>query len=164
MNAVRAALLIWLAVVSAFPAMAIELCSDVSAEGGVAACGDIQARDIIVGLTPVEVQELMRELFAQESEAIRKVEELSKRFCVTDAPMKRFFAILGERQVPVEELPERLAEIAARHKDLLARVEHTVSSDPGVQARREEARAAIEAGEYDRAERLLTRIIHRRSG
>ena len=77
MHLVRAAFFVWLAVVS-HPAVAIEICSHVSAQGGVAACGDIQARDIIVGLKPVEVQELMRELFAQENTAIHKVEELSK--------------------------------------------------------------------------------------
>jgi hypothetical protein len=73
---VLAALFVWMAVVS-HPAVAIEICSRVSAQGGVTACGDIQARDIIVGLKPVEVQELMRELFVQESTAIRTVEGLS---------------------------------------------------------------------------------------
>lgn len=155
MHPARAAFLVWLAALSAFPALAIEIGSRVSAEGGVAAGRDIQARDIIIGLTPVQVQELMRELFAQESAAIHKVEELSRQLGVTDAAMKRFFVILGEREVPVEELPDRLGEIATRHKNLLSRVEGTVSSDPQVQARREEAKAAIEAGEYNRAERLL---------
>lgn len=85
MNLVRAAFLVWLASLSASPLMAIEICSGVSAEGGVAACGDIQARDIIVGLKPIEVQELMRELFAQESAAIHKIEELIAGYLILNA-------------------------------------------------------------------------------
>ena len=43
MHLVRVAFLVWLAALSASPAKAIEICSDVSAEGGIAACGDIRA-------------------------------------------------------------------------------------------------------------------------
>jgi tetratricopeptide (TPR) repeat protein len=97
----------------------------------------------------------MRELFAHDSAAVQKVEELSKRLGVTEAATERFVTILGDQQVPIEQLPERLAEIAARHKELLARVERTASNDPRVQTLKEEAKAAIEAGKYDGAERLL---------
>ncbi len=139
------------------PAFAIPWCSDVSANGGVAACGDITARDIIVGLKPVEVQELMHELFAQESAAVRKIEEPSRQLGVTEAATKRFFEILGEQQVPVEQLPERLGEIAGRYKGLLARVQTAVSDDPKIEELRTQAQAAIESGDLSRAEDLLDR-------
>ena len=159
MHRIRTALLAgfaWLAIVSS-PASAIQWCSEVSASGGVAACGDIQARDIIVGLTPAEVRELMRELFAQDSAAVQKVEELSKQLGVTEPALKRFLSDLGQGDVPIEELPSRLAEIAKRYKNLLAQLETTSSTDPEVQRLKGEARSALDAGDFARTEELLNR-------
>jgi tetratricopeptide (TPR) repeat protein len=141
--------------VTSWPAAAIQWCSEVSGGGGFAACGDVTARDIIVGLRPAEVRDLMRELFAHDSAAVQKVEELSRQLGVTDAATRRFFAILGERQVPTEQLPERLAEIAQRHKALLQRTETIVSPDARVTELKTDAWVAIQAGDYDRAEGLL---------
>jgi tetratricopeptide (TPR) repeat protein len=154
---VRAALLAgfaWLVVLPP-PASAIQWCSQVSASSGIAACGDIQARDIIVGLTPAEVRELMRELFAQDSAAVQKVEELSKRLGVTEPALKHFLSDLGQGDVPIEELPSRLAEIATHHKDLLARLEATNSTDPEVQRLKAQAREALDIGDFARTEELL---------
>ena len=97
----------------------------------------------------------MRELFAQESAAVAKVEELSNRLGVTDAATRRFFEILGEQRLPVEQLPERLADIAARYKELLTRLEITGGADPEVQRLKERAHEALSAGDFDRTEELL---------
>src|SRR4051794_16613932 len=66
-----------------------------------------------------------------------------------------FFAILGETEVPPQDLTKRLVEIARRYKDLLARLEATSSTDPEVQRLKEQAREALEAGDFGRTEELL---------
>jgi tetratricopeptide (TPR) repeat protein len=67
----------------------------------------------------------------------------------------RFFAIVGEASVPPEQLEAKLVEIAQRYQELLARVETPSSTDPAVQQLKEQARAALEAGDFARAEELL---------
>ena len=53
------------------------------------------------------------------------------------------FEILGEQQVPVEQLTERLGEIAQRHKGLLQRVDVINSADPQIAPHRGAARQAL---------------------
>jgi tetratricopeptide (TPR) repeat protein len=125
----------------------------VSSEHGVAAGRDIRARDIIIkyGLTEAEVRALMRELQADDSAAVQKVAELSKRLGVTESALKYFFQILGEKATPAENLLERLVDIAERYKELDRKLSAFTSEDPAIVALRNEARAALEA----RTETLL---------
>jgi hypothetical protein len=67
-----------------------------------------------------------------------------------------FFRILGQRDVPLEKLPETLTQIATRHREMLVRLAALDPEDPGVREQVEEARVAIKAGDYDRADRLLS--------
>src|SRR4051794_14799849 len=97
----------------------------------------------------------MRELFAQDSAAVQKVEELSRKLGVTEPALERFLADLGQGEVPTEELPSRLAEIAKRYKELLAQLETTSSTDPEVQHLKAEAGEALHAGDFARTEALL---------
>ena len=70
---------------------------------------------------------------------------------VTDAALNSFFRILEEQQVPRSELDSKLREIAATHKELLARLETVKSHDPEVVRLKKEARQAIKAGDYAEA-------------
>ena len=74
---------------------------------------------------------------------------------VTDAALNSFFWILEEQQVPRSDLDSKLREIAATHKELLARLAMVQSDDPEVQRLKGEAEQAIEVGKYGRAEELL---------
>jgi vacuolar-type H+-ATPase subunit I/STV1 len=134
--------------------------SKVSAKYGVAAGGDLSARDIIIkyGLAEDEIGALMRELHAQDSAAVQKVAELSARLGITDNALTNFFRILGEQEpaIPEEKLLETLADIAERHRLLLEQAKTLRSEDPAIQALREQATAAIDQGWYDEAERLLS--------
>jgi len=69
---------------------------------------------------------------------------LAGKLAVTEAALASFFKILEEQQVPLHDLDSKLREIAAQHKELLARV-------GGNQA----AKQAIERGDYAKAEELL---------
>ncbi|XOF34999.1 MAG: tetratricopeptide repeat protein [Candidatus Electrothrix sp. YB6] len=80
---------------------------------------------------------------------------------VTDTALSRFFRILEEQQVPRSDLDSRLREIAATHKELLTRLETVKSHDPEVVRLKKEARQAIKAGNYAKAEELLNQAEDR---
>jgi hypothetical protein len=134
------------------PALAVDQVT--ARRGGVAIGGD-NTGTITVGLTPVEVRALVDQILGEAGVDSDKIVELSTRFGVTDGAVRTFLRTLGEAQVPIEALPETLGRIAERHKDLLAQIEQLRSASPDVQAIKDQAAAAVEAGAYDRAEALL---------
>lgn len=80
---------------------------------------------------------------------------------VTDSALDSFFKILEEQQVARGDLDSKLREIAFRYKELLQRFEAVTSDDPQVKALKEQAKQAIENGEYDRADALLNQAKER---
>lgn len=148
----REALLISALLLCASAASAAER---VTADHGVAAGGDIQGSTITIGLTPKEVRELVDRILSEAGVDAAAIIDLSTKLGVTQGAVATFLRILGEADVPVEELPAKLAEIAERHKALLAQIEAVRSESPGVQAITDQARSAAEDGDYDRAEELL---------
>jgi tetratricopeptide (TPR) repeat protein len=74
---------------------------------------------------------------------------------VTDEALASFFAIVERERVPRHELEPTLRDIARRYKELLARLETPGSADREVQHLKEQARDALRAGDFDRAEELL---------
>ncbi|CAK8715171.1 MAG: hypothetical protein CDV28_12815 [Candidatus Electronema aureum] len=81
--------------------------------------------------------------------------EYAGKLAVTDSALASFFKIMEEQQVPHSDLDSKLREIAATHKELLLRLETVQSADPQVVRLKDEARQAIEAGDYAKAEELL---------
>jgi tetratricopeptide (TPR) repeat protein len=149
-GAARALLLAGTLLLGLWPALA-EPADSITAEHGVAVGGDIRDSSITIGLTPLQVQELIR------SEAQKQIVELATRLGVTQGAVTTFLRTLGEKDVAVEELPAKLGEIAERHKALLAQIAAVRSDSPHVQAIKDEAHAAVERGDYERAESLLTK-------
>ncbi|CAK8723501.1 MAG: Tetratricopeptide repeat-containing protein [Candidatus Electronema aureum] len=80
---------------------------------------------------------------------------------VTDSALASFFKILEEQQVSRGDLDSKLREIAFRYKELLLRFEAVTSDDPQVKALKEQAKQAIENGEYDQADALLNQAKER---
>jgi hypothetical protein len=66
-----------------------------------------------------------------------------------------FLQILGEAEVPPEQLEARFQEIAERHVEQDARLRALDSDDPEVAALRHHAADAHTRGEYDAADALL---------
>ena len=78
-----------------------------------------------------------------------------KELGATEQIVRGFFATLLEQEVPRDQWDSKLREIAATHKELLQRLATVQSQDPEVARLKQEARQAIETGEYAKAEKLL---------
>ena len=135
----------------------------IEAPGGVAA-QSITNSPITLGLKPDE-QLRMVEVFSQQiavsSEARAKAEaraaELGTQLGFTREAVIGFFRILGEQDVPLEQVPTKLGEIAARHRAMLDRWSVLDAGDPATAALAAEAKTAIDNGRYDEADALLLR-------
>jgi len=101
-------------------------------------------------LTPEQIRVLMADR-----------DKLRVELGVTDAVLHTFFQILKQTEVPPEQRPARLLEIAHRHKQALERLAALETEDSEAQALISKAKTAIEAGDYGRAERLLDQAEQR---
>ena len=149
------ALLIGLALAAGVPATGVA--ETVTAEHGVAVGGDIRDSTITVGSSPEQVATLIR----ASNEALRttyetQVKALSGQLDVTQNALLGFFQTLREQNVPVEKLPATLATIAERYRAMQERLAALDPDDPAVKALIAAARAALDVGEYDRADTLLS--------
>src|SRR4051812_15864558 len=107
--------------------------TNVTATNGVAAGRDIINSPTTIGYTAEQVQALVA-VFTQPltqqigvaTEARAKAEaqaaQLAAQFGVTREAVVSFFRILGEKEVPAEQMPVRLGEVAARFHDLSSRL------------------------------------------
>jgi tetratricopeptide (TPR) repeat protein len=86
---------------------------------------------------------------------------LAKQLGLTEAALTSFFQILEREQVPPEELDSKLREIAKLQKELERKLSTFTSEDPAVVALKEDARVALEAGEFERAELLQNKASAR---
>src|SRR5207249_4274364 len=84
-----------------------------------------------------------------------KVEELTHRLGVNEEQLHTFFRIIGEAEVKPEQIGAKLIEIATHYLELRAQLDTTSSADPEVQRLKEEARAALDRGDFARTEDLL---------
>ena len=115
-----------------------------------------------VGIMPAELASIIDNVLARRAvppELLDRFETVSRTFGVTDTALTTFFRILGERKVATEDLDVKLREVAARHLTLLKQAEASADDDPQVAAIKQQAVAAIGAGDYARAESLLRRAF-----
>ena len=136
----------------------------IEAPGGVAARSITNSPIKIEGLSRVDELHMV-EVFSQQiavsSEARSKAEarasELATQLGFTQTAVIGFFRILGEQDVPPEQISLKLGEIAARHRALLERWSVLDTADPATAALGAQAKTAIDVGHYDEADGLLTR-------
>jgi len=80
---------------------------------------------------------------------------------VTPQALAAFFRILGERNLPPEQLGARLETIAASYVEIQTRLRALSNDDPEVAALRREAAGLIEAGDFDAARAKLVEASER---
>ena len=135
----------------------------IEAPGGVAA-QSIENSSVYLGIPIKEYSDMVKFFSNQLTETAEartkaevRVAEISAQFNMTQSAVISFFRSVGEQDVPLEQIPFRLSEIAARYKILMEGLSALDLSDPNVAQSVELARAAISAGRYDEADALLLR-------
>ena len=137
--------------------------STVSAPGGVAAGGGggISGSTINIGITSDQVAVITEALKREQKltdEQRKIITELEGKLGVSAGALKAFFRTLGEAEVPPERQEGKLVEIAERYKQLIAQVAAAPGDDPEVAKLKGEVKAALDAGQLERADDLLARV------
>jgi hypothetical protein len=101
----------------------------------------------------------LQQLNQEQRETIRVLE---RQLGAGEAQLRAFFQIIGEAQVPAEQQPARLAEIAEQYRQLRAQVAALPGDAPEVARLKDAARAALDAGRLQQADDLLVRWKRRR--
>jgi hypothetical protein len=118
----------------------------------------IAGRDAIVtyGLTPEQVQELTKAAAAGAVGPLAdKIVDLSNRLGVTQGAALTLLRILGEKDVPFEQLPQKLAEIADQYQRAQAQLSALNPQNPLARDLVERAQAEIKRGNFREAHELL---------
>jgi tetratricopeptide (TPR) repeat protein len=81
--------------------------------------------------------------------------ELKQRLGVTEGAARAILTILGQQDVPFEQLPQKLAQVAAQYKQTMARLAALKPQDPITKDLVDKAQTVIEAGRFADADQLL---------
>jgi chromosome segregation ATPase len=123
---------------------------------GVAQAGRGGIAALHIGLTPEQLQAALRAA-GEAQQAV--ISELSRQLHTTQEAVRGFFKILNDSEVPLEKLPQVLAEIAQRRRDLLERLSALATENPEAKAAIEKARTILSRAssteDYEEADRLL---------
>ena len=102
-----------------------------------------------------ELSPAMLEKILKFAELSNKQAELSKKLGIAETALKRFFLDVTDKQIPVEEWPEKLKDLAVRHRELSDRLSRYDGNDPVIAELKAKAKMAIDAGGYRAADRHL---------
>ena len=134
----------------------------VSAPGGVAAGRDIRESTINIGIPPDQLPTIIEAATSDwkrlTDEQRKMIADLEGKLGVSAGALQAFFRTLGEAEVPPERQEAKLVEIAERYKQLVAQVAAAPGDDPEVAKLKGEAKAALDAGELERADDLLAQV------
>jgi tetratricopeptide (TPR) repeat protein len=127
--------------------------------GGVAIGGSVSGSTINIGIAQEKVDALVRdarrpleELTAQQRENIALLKE---KLDLNERQVRAALGILGENDIPPEQLAAKLVEIAESFKALKATALAQPGEDPKIAALKTDAQKAIEAGDLAKADALL---------
>ena len=130
--------------------------------GGVAVGGNITDSQINIGIPPEKLPSIIeaatkdwRLLNEQQKQTINN---LQKTLGVNEDALRSFLQAIGERAVPVDQLGQKLREIAGRYRELLTQVRPSPDDEPNAAEIKSEAAHALKAGQFDRADELLDQL------
>jgi tetratricopeptide (TPR) repeat protein len=109
------------------------------------------------GLSPEQVQELTKAAAAGAIGPLAdRIVDLSNRLGVTEGAAVTMLRIIGEQDVPLELLPQKLAEVAERYRWARDRLAALDPQDAVTRELIERANATIKSGHLDEADQLLS--------
>jgi hypothetical protein len=98
------------------------------------------------------------QVFPRYGVSEEKFQKLAEENAVNKAALVRFFESMGEKNVPAEEVPEKLAEFSRRYKELAAQIRASPVSSPSEKQLQSQAIAAVEKGDLDKARRIAAAL------
>src|SRR5262249_19002301 len=127
--------------------------------GGIAIGGSVSSSTINIGLPQERVDELVRdarrsleELTTQQRENIALLKE---KLDLNERQVRAALGILGENDIPPEQLAAKLVEIAESFKALKVTASAQPGDDPKIAALKTDVQKAIDGGELAKADALL---------
>lgn len=151
---------LWLALLGSL--VGVPAGAQTASQGGIAIGGDVSNSTVTIGISPKSARQLVESAtrdWKTLTDAQRKeLGVLHEKLGVTEGALRAFFAVLGEKNVPEDQLPERLGEIARQHAQLQMQLRATPGDPTEVASLKAQARAALDAGKFDEADDLLARI------
>jgi tetratricopeptide (TPR) repeat protein len=128
--------------------------------------GEVQMRiECSLGLTPQQLQALVeavqravREGQDTSNAIVPEFRRLSQQLGVQEVALANFFRLIGEQQVPIENLDMALRQLAGRHLELERQIAALGGDDPALRDLRQRAQAAVSRGAYDEAAQLLQQV------
>jgi tetratricopeptide (TPR) repeat protein len=94
----------------------------------------------------------------ENQDLLKRSSELSKQLEISEEAVRQFLRILGEQNVPKEQLATKLAEISRRHKVLLARLMVLDSDEPAVIRLKTEINQSLTHGDLNQGDILLAEL------
>jgi hypothetical protein len=112
---------------------------------------------VTYGLTPEQVRELTTAAAAGAVGPLAdRIVDLGKTLGVTQGAAVEMLRIIGEQDVPLEKLPQKLAEVAEQYKSAMARLSALDPEDPITRDLVQRAQAAIQSGHLEEADQLVS--------
>jgi tetratricopeptide (TPR) repeat protein len=108
---------------------------------------------ISYGFTAEQVQDLIKAARAGDAD---KIASLSSKLDVTQGAAVTMLHIIGQQDVPVEKLPQKLAEVAEQYKSAMERLAALDPQDPLTRDLVARADASFKAGRLDEADQFLS--------
>jgi tetratricopeptide (TPR) repeat protein len=135
---------------------------NIVATGGVAIGHDVENSSITIGIPaeklPSIIEAATKDWRALTDQQKQNIDELQRVLGVNENALKAFFATLGDKEVPISHLSDKLVEIAGHYKELLAQSGPSSGDSPEIAKIKNAARDAVEAGQLDRADELLEQV------
>ncbi len=126
--------------------------------GGVAVGGNVSGSSINIGVSPEQLQAIIRQS-TDLSEAQKKIiEGLERELALNRSQVQAALEIVGEANIPPERLGAKLIEIAQHFKTLQKIAEVQSGDDAKITGLKEAARKAIVEGELVKADALLADV------
>src|SRR5262249_55473587 len=111
---------------------------------------------VTYGLTPEQVQELTKAAVAGVVGPLAdRITDLSQKLGLTENAALTLLRVLGQQNVPLEQLPQKLGEVTAQYKRAMDRLAALDPQDPITGELVERAQGAIEDGRLEEADQLL---------
>ncbi len=130
--------------------------------GGLAVGGNITGSQISIGISadklPGIIEAATKDWRLLSDQQKSTIHDLKKRLGVNEAALRAFFITIGASEVPVDQLEQKLLEIAGNYKGLLDKVKPEPDDDQKITEIKNAVRDSLEAGRLDRADELLDQL------